>query len=1010
MPLTRALSARLRSGSRRQPAPAAIDGPNEDVMALKSQAKAACTTGLGASRALVAGALPQLNIQVCTKGPSSSSTGPAASPASSPSRPRYVRGASSRFSSRSSNSSRRSILGSSDFGDSSDDENDSQGNSRRLGGCSSFLTAAERPDDSNKENVAPFRCTSQDVLELEARDAQEEDAIRRTSISNRSQQGSLMERPTFARRLSRSSTTSERSSTSALAMPGTHSKRLERTASDHNLLTSSPNTYSYIQTTPTRRPSTLSASTRKRSRNDVDFDDAEESLPASPLSRLRLQTPTARRRGASFQQLCSPSSSRFTPTFAPDEDSGSYFPLSSQESAQSSLFDTHSIAESSSAPTSSCSSDRDVSPPIHPALLDSANQQEYSSVYAHARALLRYAAGVDPAETEAGLTITNAAVSKLGGDHVKVVGRESERVAIQLFLQQTFGLFASAPQRAQSLGVELDGDAEAACLYVCGLPGTGKTALVRSVLNSLSESTSSSSTSTSVPRVAFVNCMTLSHPRLIFGKVLQALGSNAAEGQSDAVAEQALSTLIREGNQRILIVLDEMDHLLQSRAHQNILYKIFSWTSNCGAGTGSGARGGAACSLIGIANSLDLTERFVPLLASKGASPALLHFRPFEASEIVSVIRDRLEGLYERYDDEEGVTPVQSASPDELALFTPTAVELLAKKIAGATGDLRKALDAARLAVEMVESEQRKKALGQVEAERAKASAASANVHAETATSAPNASPEAPASADAEQPQKAAALRAKLLRHLAPGTAPKVGPAHILKVLTSVLGSPNLSKVRGLGVHPKLVLLSILVAQARAEQGLSVLGSASSNSSSSFTSVTASACSATRIADVESTYHAILKQEHGLFSALEGSELLGVFDMLEVNGVIRISSEIETVQPRSGSTVAVTVSSGVSPSGKRAAKKQLLASSRQVYLAMSADDVHRGICTSSPGGSTSSATGGNVAVADTIARIYTREKDRAVKAKTYHSIAQENARIRQDELGGGRMGVPVGSL
>ena len=346
-------------------------------------------------------------------------------------------------------------------------------------------------------------------------------------------------------------------------------------------------------------------SSRKRSHDDVDFDAQDSSLPASPLSRLRLQTPTTRR--TTSLHLDSPSSSRFTPTFAPDEASPSYFPLSSQESAQSSLFDTQSISESSSVPTSSCS-DRDVSPPIiDTALLESSKQQEYSSIYAHARALLRYAAGVDPAETEAGLTITNEAVTKLGGHHVKVVGRESERVAIQLFLQQTFGLFTEAPQRASSLNVELDGDAEAACLYVCGLPGTGKTALVRSVLNSLSESTSRSSSSVSVPRVAFVNCMTLSHPRLIFGKVLQALGSNAAEGQSDAVAEQALSTLIREGNQRILIVLDEMDHLLQSRAHQNILYKIFSWTSNCSA---AGAHGGSACSLIGIANSLDLTERF----------------------------------------------------------------------------------------------------------------------------------------------------------------------------------------------------------------------------------------------------------------------------------------------------------------------------------------------------------------------------------------------------------------
>lgn len=746
-----------------------------------------------------------------------------------------------------------------------------------------------------------------------------------------------------------------------------------------------------------RRTSTLSVSARKRTRNDFDFDDDESTLPASPLSRMRLQTTVSRR--STIDPLESPSTSRFAATLVvDDEDTGSYFPTSSQESAGSSLFDAISIADSSSAATSSCTSDRDLSPPLDAALLKSTAQEKYSSVYAHARALLRYAAGVDPAETEAGLTITSAAVTKLGGHHVKVVGRDSERTAIQLFLQQSLGLFADAAQRAKALNVELDGDSEAACLYVCGLPGTGKTALVRSVLNSLSDSALSSSASHSIPRVAFVNCMTLSHPRLIFGKVLQALGSNAAEGQSDAVAEQALSTLLREGSQRILIVLDEMDHLLQSRAHQNILYKIFSWTSSS-----NGSGGGPACSLIGIANSLDLTERFVPLLASKGASPALLHFRPFEAQEIVTVIRDRLSGLQERYDDEEA-QEASSKTEEALPLFTPTAVELLAKKIAGATGDLRKALDAARLAVEMVESEQRKKALAQIEADRVKAASTASATEAEQDVATPE------SAEDVEQPLKAAALRATLLRHLTPATAPKVNPTQILKVLTAVLGSPNLSKVRGLGVHPKLVLLSILIAQARAEQGLSVLGSASSNGGSSSTSPSG----ATRIADVESTYHAILKQENGLFSSLEGSELLGVFDMLEVNGVIRISSEVEGVASKSSLNAAVAVTnSNVSPSGKRAAKKQLLASSKQVYLAMSADDIQRGICTSAPGTtatSSSTVASGNVAVADTIARIYNREKDRAVKAKAYHSIAQENARIRQEELGGGRMGVPDGSF
>jgi len=229
MPLTRALSARLRTRSQRQSAPSAMDqSANDDVMALKSQAKLASSssTSLGsATGALVAGALGQLNVQQSaskrTSCCSTASTPTLASTDSTPSRPRYVRGGSSRFSSRSSTSSRRSILGSSDLGDSSDDENDGSSRSRRIGGCSSISSTADRPDDSNKENIAPFRCASQDVLDSEARDAQQEDAIRRTTSTTSSRRSSLMERQTFTapRRLSRSSTTSDLSASSGKSCP-----------------------------------------------------------------------------------------------------------------------------------------------------------------------------------------------------------------------------------------------------------------------------------------------------------------------------------------------------------------------------------------------------------------------------------------------------------------------------------------------------------------------------------------------------------------------------------------------------------------------------------------------------------------------------------------------------------------------------------------------------------------------------------------------------------------------
>lgn len=212
MPITRALSSRLRSGSRRQSTPAsAINHPTEDVSVLKSQAQAAAAV-VEPARALVASALAELNVHTTAKdagstsGSSSYAASTAASTTSTSSRPRYSRG-TSRLS------SRRSVLGSSEFGDSSDDENDDKGQQRRIGGCSSRITTADQPDDSNKENVAPFRCTSQDVLDAEARDVQHEHAIRRTTPCRRT---SLMERPSFAPspRLSRSSTVSDLSASS----------------------------------------------------------------------------------------------------------------------------------------------------------------------------------------------------------------------------------------------------------------------------------------------------------------------------------------------------------------------------------------------------------------------------------------------------------------------------------------------------------------------------------------------------------------------------------------------------------------------------------------------------------------------------------------------------------------------------------------------------------------------------------------------------------------------------
>lgn len=434
------------------------------------------------------------------------------------------------------------------------------------------------------------------------------------------------------------------------------------------------------------------------------------------------------------------------------------------------------------------------------------------------------------------------------------------------------------------------------------------------------------------------------------------------------------------------MVLDEIDHLLHSRAHQNVLYRLFALSSPS-----------SDCALIGIANSLDLTERFVPLLQSKGAAPELLHFRPFDATEIVTVIKSRLEGLFECYDGSDSEmdssnSTVQSINKinSQLPLFSPPALDLAAKKIAAVTGDLRKALDACRLAVELVEMEQRTKA-------------------SDVSSIPPNSTTEEKVSTNENLDSS------KLLSHLTPSSAPKVMPNHILKVLSQVLGSPQLTKVRNLPLHAKLILLSFLICQKRASEGLSVLGSSGGTNlgSSSIQSKTGSdspsALGKIRIADLILTYTHVVNEE-GSFHSLENSESLAVIDLLEVQGLFSLDSEVNNLSTSNTAHLKnpySPVSNGVSPGGKRAAKKQLLASNKVASLTISLENVLKGITTPPPASAEPSSNSNSTLIPNLINRIWIEEENRIIRSRNWESENKEKERVRREELGGGRGAVGV---
>ncbi|KAL0141590.1 P-loop containing nucleoside triphosphate hydrolase protein [Mucor lusitanicus] len=303
------------------------------------------------------------------------------------------------------------------------------------------------------------------------------------------------------------------------------------------------------------------------------------------------------------------------------------------------------------------------------------------------------------------------------------------------------------------------------CLYISGMPGTGKTAMLTEVIRRMEDdimALRSHHVSTVV-----VNCMSVREPKQIYQKLIEEL-SPAASIQQDVV-KQAEELINADKKKLYVVILDEIDSLITR--DQDVLYKIFEWAS----------LPTSRLVLIGIANALDLTDRILPRLRAKNCEPQLMNFNPYQVSEITSIIRDRLFSLME--DPEDPFAPPPKAVDGTPApLIQANAIELCARKVAASMGDLRTALDVCRQAIELAEMEQKKK-----------------NAAAATATTVLG------------EQRNGATLSAV--------QEPKVTVVHVMKVLNVVFGSSTTQKLKQLNLQQKIVLGVILVMLRTCKKG-----------------------------------------------------------------------------------------------------------------------------------------------------------------------------------------------
>uniref|UniRef100_A0A0N5AVH1 Origin recognition complex subunit 1 n=1 Tax=Syphacia muris TaxID=451379 RepID=A0A0N5AVH1_9BILA len=198
-------------------------------------------------------------------------------------------------------------------------------------------------------------------------------------------------------------------------------------------------------------------------------------------------------------------------------------------------------------------------------------------------------------------------------------------------------------------------------LYICGVPGTGKTATVIQAIKNLELNYDF--------KYAYVNVMELVDSKKIYSKIYAALFPKEKKVSANEARRRLNDFLESTVNATpMIVVIDELDLLCKSR--QEFVYDLLNWTEKATFSLG----------LIAIANTFDLQERFLARRIISRLGTNRLTFEPYKKDDIKAILTYRLQNCDAIQKD---------------------AVELTSRKVAAVSGDLRKALDIIRRAIQI---------------------------------------------------------------------------------------------------------------------------------------------------------------------------------------------------------------------------------------------------------------------------------------------------------------------
>ncbi|KAL6997709.1 Origin of replication complex subunit 1B [Sarracenia purpurea var. burkii] len=205
------------------------------------------------------------------------------------------------------------------------------------------------------------------------------------------------------------------------------------------------------------------------------------------------------------------------------------------------------------------------------------------------------------------------------------------------------------------------------CLYIHGVPGTGKTMSVLTVMRNLKSEVDAGR----IKPYSFVeiNGLKLASPDNIYRVIYETLsGHRVSWKKALQLLNERFSNGIKGGkqdNRPCILLIDELDLLVTRNQSVNAFY---------GANIDIDV-------ISGIANTMDLPEKLLPRISSRMGIQRLC-FGPYNYQQLQEIISTRLKGI---------------------DAFEKQAVEFASRKVAAVSGDARRALEICRRAAELTD-------------------------------------------------------------------------------------------------------------------------------------------------------------------------------------------------------------------------------------------------------------------------------------------------------------------